>query len=90
MRPGFCDMLAVGLLTHRRLRREHFVFSENGVYMTAAGRRIFFDAWERKRAGGLRGATGAVSSWQSIWNSQVTAWLEFVMDGREPVFFRMP
>lgn len=90
LRPGFCDMLAIGLLTHRRLRSEHFAYSENRVEMTAVGRRIFFDAWERKRAGGLRGDAGVAMGWPSIWDSQVTDWLAFLMEGRKPSFFRMP
>ena len=90
LRPGFCDMLAIGLLTHRRLRSEHFASCGGCVRMTSAGRRIFFDTWEQKRAGRIRGNAGDSISWQNVWDLQVKNWMAFLADGREPDFFRMP
>lgn len=90
LRPGFCDMLAIGLLTHRRLRPEHFAYCGRSVRMTAPGRRIFFDGWERKRAGRIRGNDGSPISWQNVWDLQVRNWLAFLAGGCDPNFFRMP
>ena len=43
-RPGYCDVLAVSLLTHHHLRCEHFIAADGAVRLSGPGREIFFRA----------------------------------------------
>lgn len=87
-RPGYCDMLVINLLTHHHIRREHFAATENGIRLTPDGRRIFFRAWEEKRARKFKN-NGILTGWQNVWDLQVRNWLKFLTDGILPSFFRL-
>ena len=88
-RPGYCDMLALGLLTRRHLRGEHFTDAGGATRLTGEGRKIFFRAWELKRKRRFKYG-GKRISWQDVWDLQVRNWLKFLTGGITPEFFKLP
>ena len=89
-RPGYCDMLALDLLNHRRLKEEHFQFMpDESCRLTQTGRKIFFAAWENKRQRNFK-YNGKTTNWQEIWNNQVMQYLNYLNNSDLPSFFRMP
>jgi CRISPR-associated protein Cas1 len=87
-RPGFCDMLAISLITHKHLRKEHFIYSTDYVALSYEGKKIFFKAWETKRNRKLQYQEKTVN-WQDIWDQQVMNWLTFLTERTIPKFFKL-
>ena len=89
-RACFCDALTVDLFNHHRLRQEHFVRDKKnrGIFITPEGKRIFFQAWEKKHLRKFKYENRTID-WEYIWNLQVMEWLNVLENDSVPKFFKM-
>ncbi len=95
LRPALCDMLALRMLNHRRVRPEHFQFNseDGGTYLTPEGRQRFFPEYERTMARRFTAtARGSHRDFRGIVRDQVNSVLHSLenSDQPDPELFLMP
>jgi CRISPR-associated protein Cas1 len=96
LRAPVCDLLALNLLNHSRLRKEHFSKNseDGGIYLNAGGRQVFFEGFESSMERKFAPVPGAPhTDFHAVIEEQIFAVLERLSNRTRPPerrFFKMP
>ena len=94
LRPAVADLLALGMLNHNVIRKEHFRFDieDGGTYLTEEGRRPFFQSYEQamiRRFAPVKGATH--TDIRQVIDAQVCTYLRALERGEcDEDYFLLP
>ena len=93
LRAPLCDLLALNLLNHKLLKKEHFEqhADDGGVYLKPDSRKIFFCEYEQYMERFFAESKGGSRvTFRRVIRNMVNAISQAVESNQEPQFFMMP